>query len=65
MSLSFRTRTFNATLLSVKMGDDSDVYRIDLRDGAVVFVHHESVLVSSHNLVNDNIWHDVQVIRSE
>ncbi len=61
MSLSFRTRSLNGTLLSVKMGDDSDVYRIVIRDGIVVFVHHESVLVSSHTMTNDNLWHDVQV----
>jgi cadherin EGF LAG seven-pass G-type receptor 1 len=61
MSLSFRTRSLNGTLLAVKMGDDNDVYKIDIRDGVVVFVHHQSVLVSSHTMINDNIWHDAQV----
>ena len=65
MSISFRTRSTNGTLLSVKMGDDIDVYKIEIRDGAIVFVHHDSILVSSHNLITDNIWHDAQVGSSE
>jgi len=54
-------RSTNGTLLSVKMGDDSDIYRIDLIEGTVAFLHRGNLFVTGHAMVNDNIWHDAQV----
>ncbi len=44
------------------MGDDSDVYKIDLIGGTVAFLHRGNLFVTGHATVNDNVWHDVQVM---
>ena len=60
-SISFKTRTANCTLLSVKMGNN-DVYRLDIRDGTIVYLYDNSVLTSAgHVEINDGEWHSVQI----
>ena len=50
-----QTLTANCTLLSVKMGGSggNDVYRLDIREGTVVYLYGNSVLTSGHVVVND------------
>ena len=60
-SISFKTRTANCTLLSVKMGNN-DVYRLDIRGGTIVYLYDNSVLTSAgHVEINDGEWHNVQI----
>ena len=59
-SISFKTRTANCTLLSVKMGNN-DVYRMDIRDGTIVYLYGNSVLTSGHVQIDDGQWHNVQI----
>ena len=64
MGLAMRSdqKSDNYTLLTVKMGNNGETYRIEVRQGIIYYLHGEEVLLTSGLFaVNDGIWHDVQV----